>query len=200
MMAVQRGDRISVLLEGRWLAGVVLEVCAASAEFLIEFDDESEVDAWISLSQEWTLHGAVSATLQEVSIGPGPPVILPPPPPSASPSLLRPPPLPPALEVILSGAEPSAAATLLPPPPPPPLPLPLPLPPPPLPPSSIPAPSASRVVDESEEEALRKALHAEFAALFDATVNTDCRGNEGPRETRERFSQLHAAVLASSGT
>ena len=47
------GSPVTVWLEGRWLSGVVVESSEASGEFLVEFDDEGEVEAWISVSQPW---------------------------------------------------------------------------------------------------------------------------------------------------
>ena len=44
---------VSVLLDGRWLEGHVVESSAASGEFLVEFEDEGEGQAWCSISQPW---------------------------------------------------------------------------------------------------------------------------------------------------
>ena len=44
---------VSVMLDGRWFDGYVVESSAASGEFLVEFEDEGEGQAWCSISQPW---------------------------------------------------------------------------------------------------------------------------------------------------
>ena len=53
MLLPRHGAAVSVLEFDRWLDGVVVEVSEASAEFLVDFDDEAEVQAWVSASQPW---------------------------------------------------------------------------------------------------------------------------------------------------
>lgn len=97
------GAAVSVLEFGRWLDGVVVETNEASGEFLVEYDDEAEVAAWVSLSQPWrTL--SLDATPAEPSTAADeepalPPDLLPlppPPPPLPPPPDAPPPPPPPA--------------------------------------------------------------------------------------------------------
>ena len=47
------GTPVSVHVVSSWLDGVVVESSHASGEFLVEFDDEDEVQAWCSVSQPW---------------------------------------------------------------------------------------------------------------------------------------------------
>ena len=83
------GSAVSVLLESRWLDGVVVEANAAGGEFLVEFDDDFEVPAWCSVGQQWrrldgadeedelAVDDAEAASQQDAPILP-----LPPPPPT----------------------------------------------------------------------------------------------------------------------
>jgi hypothetical protein len=56
-----QGAAVSVLEFGTWLDGVVAETSEASAEFLVEFDDEDEVSAWVSVGQPWRSLGPLMA-------------------------------------------------------------------------------------------------------------------------------------------
>ena len=53
--APRPGDTVAVLEFGKWLDGSVVEANEASGEFLVEFSDEAEVPAWVSISQPWRL-------------------------------------------------------------------------------------------------------------------------------------------------
>ena len=56
---------VSVLLESRWLDGVVAEVNEGAGEFLVEFEDDFEVPAWCSVGQQWRrLDGGSSSAIE----------------------------------------------------------------------------------------------------------------------------------------
>ena len=90
------GERVSVLEFGRWLDGVVLEANAASAEFLVDFDDEAEVQAWVSVGQPWRSLGADDdgAEVPASSVDEQPALPTPPPPPPPAERATTPPLLP----------------------------------------------------------------------------------------------------------
>ena len=64
---------VSILEFGRWLDGVVVETNAATGEFLVDFDDEAEVPAWVSVGQPWKTIGvsALAVASQEEAPSPG---------------------------------------------------------------------------------------------------------------------------------
>jgi hypothetical protein len=188
------GADVSVLLEGRWLNGNVVEASDASGEFLVEFDDEDEVQAWVSIGQPWRrLRPDIEATPvaeSARSIATPPP----PPPPHSAPVLSAP--SPPAVQPAPAPPPPTSV------PPQPVVSVPLPPPPPPLPKASPALPSHSpppmpASVDEfaaNEDDTMWTALREEFAMLHEATVATDGYGAEPLHDTHARFSRLAAAA------
>ena len=107
MLLPSVGTAVATLLDGRWLEGTVIEASIAAGEFLVEFDDDDEVQAWCSAGQPWRRLGI---SVEPEAEGQGgietdginsTPSLQPPPPPSQ-----LPPPLPPQAPPLLPPLQP----------------------------------------------------------------------------------------------
>ena len=193
------GCAVAVLEFGSWLEGVVAEVNEASDEFLVDFDDEGEVPAWVSASQPWRdLSPAVNTTVLSTVADEEPALPDEPPPPplpvltmedhrqaAAAPATAAPaePPADPAAD---SSADPLAD-----PPADPPADSSSPLPSAPL--AAEPTPqAAAEPVDADMDDAGMEHLlvFEEFSRLHEATVLSDGHGAEPAYTTQTRFERL----------
>lgn len=203
------GTGVSVLMDGHWLDGTVIEADHAFGEFLVDFDEEHEVSSWVGVSEVWRkLRPDIEADPifdSEPCIPPpappAPSAAPPPPPTQAAPTQLPPPaPLQPH-QAEHDNLVAQANSTWKPPPPPPP------------PDRQHPShaapvhgsrPSLARPHQPDPETAeepgqVWNALLHEFGQLHESTVESDGYGAESANQTRGRFERLHASMSTGSG-
>ena len=176
MTAPRPGDAVAVSEFGEWLSGVVKEVNDESGEFLVDFDDETEVPAWVSVGQAWRHIGPTEPAARPEEDTP----VLPraqdvqPAPTAAAQLVARPeedtPMLPRAQDVQ---PAPTAAAPAV-------------------------APELAGTASGDDESQWSGLVLEQFAQLHQATVLVDGYGAEPANATLARFEQLHTSIEATT--
>ena len=164
---------VSILEFGRWLDGVVVEANAATGEFLVEFDDEAEVPAWVSVGQPWKTIGASALAVASEEEA------------AAAAAHEEQPALPPLYVPVAADEKPHVEPTVV------------------AAQENNHAPPTTAVSEppQSDDEARWGELVLDqFAALHAATLRTDGYGDgESAAATRERFERLHRRVEVEAG-